>query len=237
MKVEQLRELLQPASVAARVEEAGSPQAAQRLAWAAASKEDSVPLGPGMTSRGRSKTASLKAQLRAQQKAFKAERAAKAEWDAAPGGGAAAERDPERLEVGRAGSPTKGSGYDERRRMEASMGEARRCAPEAADARETVTLFVKMPDGSTCVLRDLPTSYGADEIRHALRALASRDEACGERRRGFGAHEVTLVHGSRDFRRGESVAYRGIKDGATLHLLVRALGGAELDGFDDTSMI
>ncbi|KAH8087746.1 hypothetical protein JL720_7066 [Aureococcus anophagefferens] len=57
--------------------------------------------------------------------------------------------------------------------------------------------------------------------------------ALGARRREtthYPAHAVTLVHGSTDFRPGESVAYRGVRDGATLHLLVRALGG---EGFDD----
>ena len=185
MRVDELRAMLQPPSPI-------------KVGW------EAKPPSP-------TKTQSIKAKLKAAQRALREERAT---------------HDTKRQQRAAAADAPRADS-ELKRDMERSMRAARRGAPAPGDAAETVSLFVTLPDGTTCALRDLPTSFTADDIRHALERLSARD---GGDTTHYPAHAVTLVHGSRDFRPGESVAYRGLRDGATLHLLVRALGG---EGFDD----
>ena len=185
MRVDELRAMLQPPSPI-------------KVGW------EAKPPSP-------TKTQSIKAKLKAAQRALREERAT---------------HDTKRQQRAAAADAPRADS-ELKQDMERSMRAARRGAPAPGDAAETVSLFVALPDGTTCALRDLPTSFTADDIRHALERLSARD---GGEPTNYPAHAVTLVHGSRDFRPGESVAYRGLRDGATLHLLVRALGG---EGFDD----
>ncbi|KAH8075511.1 hypothetical protein JL721_1521 [Aureococcus anophagefferens] len=185
MRVDELRAMLQPPSPI-------------KVGW------EAKPPSP-------TKTQSIRAKLKAAQRALREERAT---------------RDTKRQQRAAAADAPRADS-ELKQDMERSMRAARRGAPAPGDAAETVSLFVALPDGTTCALRDLPTSFTADDIRHALERLSARD---GGETTHYPAHAVTLVHGSKDFRPGESVAYRGVRDGATLHLLVRALGG---EGFDD----
>jgi hypothetical protein len=96
---------------------------------------------------------------------------------------------------------------------------------------ETVTLFVKMPNGQTAVLHDIAPSCDIEELHHLLQAVEQQGGGPSSLSpvptNGSMSHgcQLQLVYSSKHMQPGRTVGDYNIQNGSTVFGLLRILGG------------
>ena len=99
---------------------------------------------------------------------------------------------------------------------------------------DTVTLFVKMPDGHTAVLHDIAPSADIEELHYLLQAVEQQD---GKAIPALPSSrcQLQLVYSSKHLQPGHTVGDYNLQTGSTLFGLLRILGGVGEEAAEDVA--